>query len=418
VKLIVFLASIALLPLAQNATTDSTWLQWGGPRRDFIVRSPTLAASWPASGPKKLWTRALGEGHSAFVGDNGRVYTMYRPAGQRGSTSHERVIAMDAATGKTIWEHSYEEPTSGLDFSEGAGPHATPLIVGDRLYTVSSRMNLMALDKATGKPVWSHDLMKEYGARLDGRGYSSSPVAYRQTIIVPAGAANGGSVLAFDQATGALAWKGGSFPVGAASPIVIAVQGQEQLVVTGADEVVGMNPSNGTVLWRHPHSTSWGLNISTPVFVPGDSLFFTAAYNNGSRLLKLAQANGKTTVSEQWFQNRMRVHIGTVIRIGGFVVGSSGDFGPCPTVGLDLATGKILWQSREFARSTYLFADDKLIVLDEDGTLGLARVSPQGMQVLARTSLLTNRAWTVPTLVGTKLYVRDRRQAVALELGG
>jgi hypothetical protein len=113
----------------------------------------------------------------------------------------------------------------------------------------------------------------------------------------------------------------------------------------------------------------------------------------------------------------MRVHIGTVIRLGDFAVGSSGDFGPCPTVGIDLKTGQILWQSREFARSMLLYADGKLIVMDEDGAIGIATATRQGYTVLAKTSVLTNRAWTPPTLVGTKLYVRDRKQMMALELG-
>ena len=95
----------------------------------------------------------------------------------------------------------------------------------------------------------------------------------------------------------------------------------------------------------------------------------------------------------------MRVHIGTVIRLGDFAVGSSGDFGPCPTVGIDLKTGNVLWQDRQFARSTFLYADHKLIIMDENGNLGLATAARDGLKVLARASVLSNRAWTVPTLV-------------------
>ena len=179
-----------------------------------------------------------------------------------------------------------------------------------------------------------------------------------------------------------------------------------------------MNPSNGTVLWRHPHRTQYGLNISTPVWGGDNLLFVSSAYNNGARALKLRQAGGKTTVKEEWFQNRMRVHIGTVIRLGDFAVGSSGDFGPCPTVGIDLKSGNVLWQDRQFARSTFLYADNKLIIMDETGNLGLATAARDGLKVLARASVLSNRAWTVPTLSGTTLYVRDRKQIVALALGG
>ena len=384
-----------------------------------MIETSGLAPSWPASGPRKLWERTLGEGHSSVAVEGARLYTMYRPLGWMSlvrRSQQEIITAIDRASGKTIWEYAYYAPTSGLDLSEGAGPHATPLIVGNRLFTMSSRIEIFALDKQTGKLLWSHDLAKELGAPLDDRGYSSSPIAFRDTVIVPAGGP-GASVVAFNQQTGAIVWKGGSFQVAPASPILITVGGQEQLVVSGADEIAGVNPTNGAVLWTHPNKTSYGLNISTPVWDGSSELLISAAYNNQTRLLRLTQTGGTTTVTELWSQNRMRVHIGTIIRLGDFAVGSSGDFGPCPTVGIDLETGTVLWQNRDFARSTFLYADGKLVIMDEDGNLGLATVSRQGLNVLARSPVLTNRAWTTPTLVGTKLYVRDRKQMMALELG-
>lgn len=404
---------------AAPPSADTSWPQWGGPRRNFTVETTGIRSSWPAAGPAKLWERTLGEGHSSIVAEGGRLYTMYRPAGLLSMirrSQQEIVTAIDASTGRTIWEHPYDASTGGLDLSEGAGPHSTPLILGDRLIVMSSRVEIMALDKATGRQIWYHDLIKELGAPMDDRGYSSSPIAYANTVLVPVGAP-GASVVAFNPQSGAIVWKGGSFPVAPASPVLIKVDGQDQLVVSGANEIAGVNPSNGAVLWTHPNKTDWGLNISTPVWGDDNLLFVAAAYNNGARALKLTQAGGKTTVQEKWKQNRMRVHIGTVIRLGDFAVGSSGDFGPCPTVAIDINTGQILWQNRDFARSTFLHADGKLIVMDEDGTIGLATASRQGFTVLARAQVLTNRAWTPPTLLGTKLYVRDRKQMMAFELG-
>ena len=403
---------------ARAAAPDGSWLQWGGARRNFMIEAPALATSWPESGPRKLWERSLGEGHSAILVDGNRLYTMYRYAGMMSMirrTQSETIAAFDATSGKTLWEHAFDSSTSGLDLEFGAGPHSTPLIIGNTLYGIGSRTELFALDKNTGKVLWQHDLVKEYGAPQDGRGYSPSPIAYRDTIILPAG--KGASLIAFNQGNGAVAWKAGDYPVGVASPILIKVDGQDQLVVSGANEMIGVDPANGTVLWRHPHKTDWGLNISTPVWGPDNLLFVSAAYQNGARLLKLAQAAGKTTVQEQWFQNRMRVHIGTAIRLGDFVVGSSGDFGPCPTVAVDLKTGKVLWQNRDFARSTFLHADGKLIILDEDGNLGIATPDRQGLNVKAKASALSNKAWTTPTLVGTKLYVRDRAKMMAFDIG-
>jgi outer membrane protein assembly factor BamB len=400
-----------MLVVIALAVPDAAWLQWGGPRRNFMVESGKLASQWPAGGPKRLWSRALGEGHSAILVENGRLYTMYRQG------SAERIAALDAATGKAIWEYGYDESTQGLNLSEGAGPHSTPLILGKRVFAVSSRVKLFAIHKQSGKLAWSHDLVKEFGAEQDDRGYAPSPIAYRDTLILLAGAPRA-SVIAFNPATGATLWKGGDFPIAPGSPLLITVDGQDQLVVLGSNEIVGMSPSNGTVLWRHPHRTQFGLNISTPVWGSDNVLFVSSAYNNGARALRLHQAGGKTSVKEEWFQNRMRVHIGTVIRLGDFAVGSSGDFGPCPTVGIDLRTGNVLWQDRQFARSTFLHADNKLIIMDENGTLGLATAARDGLRVLARAPVLSNRAWTVPTLSGTTLYMRDRKQIVALALGG
>ena len=404
---------------AGTSAPDESWLQWGGAQRNFVLSSPPLASRWPSSGPRKLWERGLGEGHSSVLADGNRLYTMYRHAGLLSMlwrTQSETIAAMDAGTGKTLWEHTYDSSTGDLDLEYGAGPHSTPLIVGNTLFAVGSRTELFALDKSSGKVIWQHNLVNEFGAPQADRGFAPSPIAYRDTIILPAGA-KGGAVMAFNQRTGALAWKSGDYSTAPASPILISVGGQDQLVVTGADEMLGVDPSNGTVLWRHPHKTQWGLNISTPVWADDNLLFVSAAYNNGARLLKLTQTAGKTTVEEQWFQNRMKTHIGTVIRLGDFYVGSNGDFGPCPTVGVDVKTGTVLWQNREFARSTFLHADGKLIILDEDGNLGLAAPTRQGLNVLARASVLSNKAWTVPTLAGTRLYVRDRAKMLAFELG-
>ena len=401
------------------AAADDAWLQWGGPRRNFVLSSAPLADSWPAAGPRKLWERSLGEGHSAILVDGGRLYTMYRYAGLMSMirrTQTETIAAMDAATGKTIWEHTYDSSTSGLALEYGAGPHATPLIVGNTLFAIGSRTELFALDKNSGKVLWQHNLVKEFGAEQDDRGFAPSPIAYRETIIIPTGA-KGGAVMAFNQRTGALAWKNGDYPVGPAAPVLITVDGQEQLVVSGGNEMLGVDPNNGAVLWRHPHKTDWGLNISTPVWGEDNLLFVSAAYNNGARLLKLSQAGGKTTVEQLWYQNRMKTHIGSVIRLGSFFVGSSGDFGPCPTAAVDVKTGQVLWQNREFARSTFLHADGKLIVMDEDGNLGLATPTREGLNVKAKASVLSNKSWTVPTLVGTRLYIRDRAKMMAFDLG-
>ena len=403
------LISLLLPALSTNASAQSEWPQWGGPQRDFTVKSKGLAASWPSAGPKQLWTRPLGQGHSSIIVDGKTLYTMYSIG------EEEVVIALAADTGKTIWEHKYAAPTAGIDYEYGFGPHATPLLVGNMLYTAGSLGMLHALNKETGKVVWSHDLWKEYGGRKMGRGYSCSPIAYKNTLILTLGGADQ-TLVAFNQKDGSVSWKSLNLDMSPSSPMLIKVDGQDQLVMFLGKQVVGVDPNNGGLLWSHGHVTEWGLNISMPVWGSDNLLFLSSAYSGGSRVIKLTQKDGKTTVEEVWFHRRLRLHHGTAIRIGDYIYASSGDFGPAFLAGVNVKTGEIAFQDRSFPKSNFLYADGRLIILDEDGNLALATVSPEGLKVVSKAALMRNIAWTVPTLVGSKLYLRDRRSITAVDL--
>jgi outer membrane protein assembly factor BamB len=392
-----------------NAQAQSDWSQWGGPARDFTVKSKGLAAKWPATGPRQLWSRPLGAGHSAVVVSGNTLYTMYSVG------EEETVIALAADTGKTVWEHKYPSPHEGLDYEYGAGPHSTPILVGDLLFTIGSRGVLNALDKKSGKVAWSHDLWKDFGGSKFGRGYSCSPIAYKNTIILTLGGA-GQTLVAFNQKDGSVAWKNQTLDVSPASPIIINVDGQDQLIAFLGKVVAGIDPNNGDLLWSHGHVTEWGLNISNPVWGPDNLLFISSAYSGGSRVLKLTQKAGKTTAEEVWFHRRMRLHHGTAIRIGDYVYGSSGDFGPAFFAAVNVKTGEIAYQDRSFPKVNFIHADGKLIILDEDGNLALATATPTELRVISKVSVLKNLAWTAPTLVGTKLYLRDRRTIAAFDL--
>lgn len=404
------LTPLLLFTTFVNAQSQSDWAQWGGPRRDFTTTSKGLAATWPATGPKQLWTRPLGAGHSAILASGNTLYTMYSVGDQ------EIVIALAADTGKTIWEYKYDAPPAGMNYEAGVGPHSTPLLIDDMLYTVGATGKLFALDKKSGKVAWSHDLWKDYGGRKMDRGYSCSPLAYKNTIILTLGGKENQTLIAFNQKDGAIAWKNGALDMSPSSPTLINVDGQEQLVAFLGKVVAGIDPNNGNLLWSHPHVTEWGLNITMPVWGSDNLLFISSAYSGGSRVLKLTQKDGKTTAEELWFHRRMRVHHGTAIRIGDYVYGSSGDFGPAFFAAVNVKTGEIAYQDRTFPKSNFLLADGKLIILDEDGNLALATATPSALKVISKVSVLKNLAWTVPTLVGTKLYLRDRRTITALDL--
>ena len=180
---------------------------------------------------------------------------------------------------------------------------------------------------------------------------------------------------------------------------------------------MGLHPEDGRLLWRHPHPNELGLNLSMPVWGPDGLLFYSSAYDGGSRMIRLSQIDGRTTVEEAWATNRMRMHFSNALRLDGLVIGSSGDFGPAFLTAMDVESGDEVWRERGVARAHLVFADGKLLIVDEDGDLVLASVSDQGLEIHAAVSILTENAWTPPTLVGRTLYLRDRHQIMALDLG-
>ena len=250
---------------ASSAKTSAAgWRQWGGPNRNFIVEASGLAEKWPDGGPRTLWTRALGTGHSAVLVDEGKLYTMYRPGAGKGRAggpweAKEFVVAMDAKTGATLWEHSYPSPIE--DFSYGAGPHSTPLIVGDRLFTVGTNKLLNAFDKVTGKILWSHDFVKDFNAPpllirpVVKVGYGCSLIAYRDTIICSVGGP-GQSVMAFRQSDGGVVWKSGDFLTSDAPPVMINFAGRDQLVFLAGGSVQGLDPATD--------SSGWSVSLPQP----------------------------------------------------------------------------------------------------------------------------------------------------------
>lgn len=406
------LGAIVMLVTFCRQSADGQWAQWGGPGRNFTAEATELAQSWPDEGPARLWRRALGDGYSTILVDEGKLYTMYRIA------EDEFTIALNAMDGSTIWEHKNPSPFTRTMSQFGPGPHATPLIVGDRLYTVGSNGVLHCFEKGSGKVRWKHDLVNEYGGMLRARGYSCSPIAFKKTVIVAVGSnsPDGASAIAFDQATGRVIWKSPSYLATYASPILIHFDGEDQLILLMATEVVAINPENGEILWEFPHANPQSVNASSPVWDGKELLSCSSAYSGGSRVIRLKRQGGNTVPEELWHTRKMNLHHGNAVRVGDFVYGSSGDFGPAFLAAVNMRTGKLAWRKRGFSKATLVYAAPKLIILDEDGNLALATATPEDLVIHAKSKIADRLAWAAPTLVGNTLYVRDRKNIMAFDL--
>ena len=155
---------------------------------------------------------------------------------------------------------------------------------------------------------------------------------------------------------------------------------------------------------------------SMPVWGTGDRLFFSFAYGGGSYCLQLAEEKGAITATPLWQNKRMRIHHSNAISNHGYLYASSGDFGPKLFSALNLATGKLAWQQRTLGRCSLVYRDGRYLILQEDGQLSLATLTPQTLKIHAQAQLFQERAWTPPTLAGNRLYIRNRSRIMAYEL--
>jgi outer membrane protein assembly factor BamB len=391
------------------------WPQWGGPDRNFRVAAVPLASEWPASGPKTIWRRPLGHGDSAIVADATNLYTIYRRDGR------EVIVALDRATGQTRWEHEYAAPLwEGMRFNMGEGPRATPIVVGDRVCATGGAAHLTCLDTKSGRVVWTRDLWesydvdpKKYGP--SDRGFAASPLAIGDRLITVAGGP-GHAVTALDLDDGSVVWASLDYEISYASPILVDVEGETQLVFFLADRVVGVSSENGAFRWEHPHVTDYSMNATTPLWGPDGVLFVSSAYGVGSRGLHLTRVNGRTEVEELWHYPKMQIMHGTAVGAGDVIWGSSGRQGPAFLVGVRARTGEEVARMRGFAKATIVASGDRLVLLDEEGFLGLVSIEGNRPVILAKAELLSYRAWAAPALVGTTLYARDRKEIVAVDL--
>ena len=400
---------LVLLAAVASAATPE-WGQWAGPNRNFQVTARPFAEVWPASGPPVIWKHPLPYGSSSVVVDGKRLYTMYRDG------DNEVVLALEAATGRTVWEYKYPAVfLKGMNMSTGPGPHATPLVVGDRLYTAGVNGTFHCLKKKTGKVLWTRGLIEEMGGSVMLRGYSNSPLRYNDTVIVMVGG-KGHTIAALDLKSGATRWQGGDFGNSQSSPVLIDVDGEEQVACVVEKAVAGFDPASGRLLWSHPHENRGGDITATLIWGADNLLFFSGAYQGGSRTLQLSRRNGATDVKELWFHRQLRVHHSNLTRIGDYVYASNGDFGGVTYVCLNIRTGEIVWRDRSMPRANALLVGDRVILLDEEGVLHLVKLSPEGLKVICSFQVLENVSWTPPSIAGTRLYVRDRKSIAAIEL--
>lgn len=387
----------SILAAAASITlVAADWPSFRGPRHDGTSAE---AVAWPRNGPRELWKINVGIGHSAVSIVGNRAYTM-------GNTDDiDTVFAIDVATGKVIWKHSYP-CNEKVGIKNYDGPFSTPTVANGVVYTLSRKGDVFALDAKNGQVIWTRNIIQEDGVRPPGfGGLAGSPLVLGDKLIL--NGSPGG--MALDLETGKTLWKSGVGQGGHASPVPLQIGGKTHLAIHSPRALTIVDAADGKAIWTTERRQPIGVNAPDPV-IDGTKVFVTAGRGFGGALFDVTGAS-----TPLWEQQGLSSHWHTSVLVNGFLFGPDGNnsegAGRSPTSlrCLDWKTGDIKWTEPSLEFNGLIAVGGKLLILTETGQLVLAEASPAAYQQLGAAQAIEGRAFTAPVFANGKVFVRNTK---------
>ena len=388
-------ASSALMTAAQPTPAD--WPQWRGPNRDGAA-SFAEPKAWPEQLTRR-WKVDVGLGYAAPIIVGNRVYTFSR------QEPNEVMRALDAETGKIVWEASYPAPftpNQSATRTHGAGPKSTPAFANGKLYTLGMSGIVTAFDAATGKQLWQQPA----AAAQPMYHTATSPLVDRGLVILHVGGHNNGALTAFDANSGAVKWTWTGDGPGYGSPIVVELGGVRQIVTLTQENLVGVSAATGQLLWRRPFAVRATRNAVTPV-VYGQSVI-VSGLEKSVIAFTATQQNNQWTTQDVWQNDEVSMDMSTGVMIGdtlyGFSPRNSGQF-----FAIDARSGKTLWLSegRQAANAAVVRAGNVWFALQDDAELVVARATANAFEPIRRYAVADSATWAQPVISGHRVFVKD-----------
>ena len=374
------------------------WPQWRGEERNGLSAEQSWSDRWPDTGPLILWKAQVGAGFSSFTVSNGQVFTM----GNADNT--DTVFALEAATGKTLWKHSYSSDL-GDKYFEG-GTTGTPTVSGDRVYTLSRWGDVFCFERISGQVVWTRNVQRDTGARLPSWGFAGSPLVLGTRVFLNVGEAG----LALEKSTGKTVWQSSTGEAGYTTPLPWSYGTGTQVLIGSGRGYVGVDVITGKELWRIKWLTQYGVNAADPVIAEG-RLFLSSGYGKGSVLI---QPGTGAEPEITWKSKVLRTQMNAAVHLMGYLYGVDGDTTDKPVLKcVELASGTEKWANPDLGCRAMMMAGGRMILMGEKGELSIAPASPDGFKPTARAQVLGGKCWTVPVLANGLLYCRNSRGDVA-----
>ncbi len=401
---------LSLLGMSSQTMASEPWVQFGGAQRNWTVNSPTSIVLDRG----ESWSRPLGPGTSGIVHDGQRIFTMYsEPSVADRTKGDEVVLALDAKTGETQWTYRYpvaQHAKQEKYNNEPIQPQATPALAEGVLCTLGFTGIFTGFEAITGKMLWQHDLVKDFAATPVQFGFAASPLVHRGRLIVHVGGVT--NLIAFAPKDGSVLWRSAAAEPSYASPVLLKVDDEEQIVQMTRDDIVGCAAEDGAERWRYALPKQGLTNVPTPLVLEEGRLLISGQGVSGTQMLKVTRQGRQFDVRVIWTNRRAEFFYCNWVSDGAAVYGGVG-----PLFGaLSLEDGHELWRERGQAHANVLKLPTETLILRGDGRLTQCQLQPKGLQEGKQVPLLKDRCWTAPTVVGDMLYARNSNRLVAVNI--
>jgi outer membrane protein assembly factor BamB len=397
------------------ALQPGDWPGFRGPERDGRRPGVRIRTNWKEQPPRQVWIQRVGPGWGSFAVVGHRLYTQEQWP-EQGKEDREGkdevVVCYDAATGAEVWSH--RDSARFADLVSGPGPRATPTFHEGKLYALGAKGMLNCLDAATGKVIWTRDIVPDAEAKVPPWGFASSPLVVRDRVLVYTGSSKGKGMLAYKADTGEPAWAEGDAAHSYCSPQLARLAGVEQVLISSEAGLTAFDPAGGKVLWIYSWPTKDAARIIQPAVLGDTDVLIGSGFGVGTRRVHFTHANGSWGNDEVWTTRAISPYFNDLVVHKGHLYGFDNGFLTC----VSLEDGTKRWRQRGYDNGQVLLLPDQdlLLVLSEHGVAALVEAKPEKHKELGRFQAVEGKTWNHPVVAHGKLFVRNAEFAACYDL--